>query len=385
MYALIENVTNTRSRNFGSLFETNEIPFMNYSSPKMVSVGPPTAFFAGMKWDYGNDPSTSSWIASANGMYEKDRDTEIKTKTPKKWGGLYAGLNAGYGWGATTGANTTAMGIADAWSNTINGDLTSEAEDDDPWGLSNTGAMAMANTGLAQVARNGFIGGGQFGYNYQDESDVVLGAEADIQGTTFSGAGSYANAVADSSHYVENGDNFNYSRNTIGGGSVTASLSWIGTFRARLGYTLTPNILAYGTGGLAYGAVRASSTHWTSAQTYEAENGAAESSTQSMIPGFSNYSGFRAGWTAGGGIEWMLRDNWSLRAEGLYYNLGSPSFAASPVAVTCSGVACAGAAAGSTLWASTPITKIQFDGVIVRGGVNYHFDWGKADTVVAKY
>jgi iron complex outermembrane receptor protein len=385
MYALIENVTNTRSRNFGSLFETNEIPFMNYNSPKMVSVGPPTAFFAGMKWDYGNDPSTSSWIASANGMYEKDRDTEIKTKTPKKWGGLYAGLNAGYGWGATTGANTTAMGIADAWSNTINGDLTSEAEDDEPWGLSNTGAMAMANTGLAQVARNGFIGGGQFGYNYQDESDVVLGAEADIQGTTFSGAGSYANAVADSSHYVENGDNFNYSRNTIGGGSVTASLSWIGTFRARLGYTLTPNILAYGTGGLAYGAVRASSTHWTSAQTYEAENGAAESSTQSMIPGFSNYSGFRAGWTAGGGIEWMLRDNWSLRAEGLYYNLGSPSFAASPVAVTCSGVACAGAAAGSTLWASTPITKIQFDGVIVRGGVNYHFDWGKADTVVAKY
>ncbi|MFM9153714.1 MAG: TonB-dependent receptor, partial [Methylocystis sp.] len=112
MYALIENVTNTRSRNFGSLFETNEIPFMNYSSPKMGSVGPPTAFFAGMKWDYGNDPSTSSWIASANGMYEKDRDTEIKTKTLKKWGGLYAGLNAGYGWGATTGANTTAMGIA---------------------------------------------------------------------------------------------------------------------------------------------------------------------------------------------------------------------------------------------------------------------------------
>ncbi len=384
MYALIENVTNTRSRNFGSLFETNEIPFMNYSSPKMVSVGPPTAFFAGMKWDYGNDPSTSSWIASANGLYEKDRDTEIKTKTPKKWGGLYAGLNAGYGWGATTGANTTAMGIADGWSNTINGDLTSDAEDDEPWGLSNTGAMAMANTGLAQVARNGFIGGGQLGYNYQDESDVVLGAEADIQGTTFSGIGSYANAVADNSHYVESGDNLNYSRNTIGGGSVTASLSWMGTFRARLGYALTPNILAYGTGGLAYGAVRASSTHWTSAQTYEAVNDVAES-TQSMIPGFSNYSGFRAGWTAGGGIEWMLRDNWSLRAEGLYYNLGSPSFAASPVAVTCSGAACAGAATGSTLWASTPITKIQFDGVIARAGVNYHFDWGKADTVVAKY
>ncbi|MFM9163318.1 MAG: outer membrane protein, partial [Methylocystis sp.] len=371
-------------------FETNEIPFMNYSSPKMVSVGPPTAFFAGMKWDYGNDPSTSSWIASANGLYEKDLDTEIKTKTPKKWGGLYAGLNAGYGWGATAGANTTAMGIADSWSNTVNGNLMNNADVEDfPWGLSNTGAMAMANTGLAQVARNGFIGGGQFGYNYQDESDVVLGAETDIQGTSFSGNGTYVNSVSDSSHYVEDtgpsDEYFVNSRNAVGGGKVTAGVNWMGTFRARLGYALTPNILAYGTGGLAYGTVRASSTHWTSAQTYEAEDNNTQSSTQSMIPGFSNYSGFRAGWTAGGGIEWMLRDNWSLRAEGLYYNLGAPSFAASPIAVTCSGIACAGAAAGSMLWASTPITKIQFDGIIARAGVNYHFDWGKADTVVAKY
>ena len=386
IYALIENVANTRTRSFGTFFDTKAINFLPLQNPAMVAIGPPTAFFAGMKWDYGNDPSTSSWIASANGLYEKDLDTEIKTKTPKKWGGLYAGLNAGYGWGATTGANTTSMGIADAWSNTVNGNLMNNADVEDfPWGLSNTGAMAMANTGLAQVARNGFIGGGQFGYNYQDASDVVLGAEADIQGTSFSGNGAYANAVTDSSYYQTLTDNFNYDRSAVGGGKITAGVNWMGTFRARLGYALTPNILAYGTGGLAYGAVRASSTHWTSAQTYEAEDNITQSSTQSMIPGFSNYSGFRAGWTAGGGIEWMLRDNWSLRAEGLYYNLGAPSFAASPIAVTCSGIACAGAAAGSMLWASTPITKIQFDGIIARAGVNYHFDWGKADTVAAKY
>ncbi|NDB70039.1 MAG: hypothetical protein EB015_18960 [Methylocystaceae bacterium] len=385
VYALIENVANTRTRSFGTFFDTKAINFLPLQNPAMVAIGPPTAFFAGMKWDYGNDPMTNSWIASANALYEKDRDTEIKTRTPKLWGGLYAGLNAGYGWGATTGANTSAFGIEDAWSNAVNSSLTSKAETSNPWSLSNTGAMAMANTGLAQVARNGFIGGGQFGYNYQDESDVVLGAEADLQATTFSGTGSYTNAVSDSSFFQDNlGDAYSYYRSAIGGGKITADVNWMGTFRARLGYALTPSILAYGTGGLAYGAVRASTTHWTSAQTSETEPDN-QSATQATIPGFSNYTGFRAGWIAGGGIEWMLRDNWSLRAEGLYYNLGAPSFAASPIAVTCSGIACAGAAAGSMLWASTPITKIQFDGIIARAGVNYHFDWGKADTVAAKY
>ena len=398
MYALIENVTNTRSRNFGSLFETNEIPFKNYSSPKLVSVGPPTAFFAGMKWDYGNDPSTSSWIASANGMYEKDRDTEIKTKAPKKWDGLYAGLNAGYGWGATTGANTTSFASQDSWANTVNGALMSnEAAEEFPWGMSNTGGMAMANTGLANASRNGFIGGGQIGYNYQDESNVVLGAEADIQGTTFSGNGSYASGVVDGAHYCEEEDQIDpsicaetvsHTRAANGGGTVTAGTNWLGTFRGRLGYAVTPSLLAYGTGGLAYGNVHASSTQWTSAQTQDTENNGqlVITSMQPSIPGFSkSYSGFKAGWVAGGGLEWMFHDNWSLRAEGMYYNLGTIDLVSTPVVVNCGGVSCGGVATGATMWATTPITKIQFDGVIVRGGVNYHFDWGKADTVVAKF
>ena len=376
VYALIENVANTRTRSFGTFFDPKAISFLSLQNPAMVAIGPPTAFFAGMKWDYGNDPLTNSWIASANGFYEQDRDSKIKSSAVKKWSGLYAGLNAGYGWGATTGATTTAFGTEDAWANAVNGNLINGADTAQSWGLSNTGAMAMANTGLAQVARNGFIGGGQFGYNYQDESDVVLGAEADLQGATFSGAGVYAGSVTDSSYFTDDhsGDVYSYDRSAVGGGKITAGVNWMGTFRARLGYALTPSILAYGTGGLAYGAVRASSTHWISAQTSETEPDT-QSSLQSMIPGFSNYTGFRAGWTAGGGVEWMLHDNWSVRAEGLYYNLGAPSLAASPVAAICSGNACAGAATGSMLWTNTPITKIQFDGVVARAGVNYHFNF----------
>jgi outer membrane immunogenic protein len=107
---------------------------------------------------------------------------------------------------------------------------------------------------------------------------------------------------------------------------------------------------------------------------------------QPGLAGFSNrYSGFKAGWAAGGGLEWMFRENWSLRAEGMYYNLGTIDLVTTPVVVNCGGVACGGVANGATMWATTPVTKIQFDGVIARGGVNYHFDWGKADAVVAKY
>jgi opacity protein-like surface antigen len=44
------------------------------------------------------------------------------------------------------------------------------------------------------------------------------------------------------------------------------------------------------------------------------------------------------GWNVGGGLEWMFMPNWSLKAEGIYWNMGNmnvptASFAAAPVLV----------------------------------------------------
>ncbi len=396
MYALIENVTNTRTRSFGAFYDPQAISFLPLSNPKMVSVGPPTAFFGGMKWDYSNDPSVTSWMASANGQYDQETEKDIApSKTSRKWDGFYAGLNAGYGWGATTGANTTSFGLNDAWAHAVNGPFgANQVEGDQPWQMAAAGAMAMANTGLANVSRNGFIGGGQIGWNYQDESNVVLGAEADLQGATFSGAGAYASGVADSAFYGStDGSTYANSRTMTGGGRISAGTNWMGTFRGRLGYAITPGILAYGTGGLAYGNVHASAVHWATATTEDSQNGlSVAAASQMVIPGYANYSGFKAGWAAGGGVEWMFHDNWSLKAEGVYYNLGTFMLASSPVAVNCV-AACASAggtgaggplAAGSMMWTNAPTTKIQFDGVIARAGVNYHFNWG-ADAVRAAF
>jgi hypothetical protein len=36
------------------------------------------------------------------------------------------------------------------------------------------------------------------------------------------------------------------------------------------------------------------------------------------------------------------------------------------------------------MWMNAPTTKIQFDGIIARAGVNYHFNWG-AETEKAAF
>jgi outer membrane immunogenic protein len=79
--------------------------------------------------------------------------------------------------------------------------------------------------------------------------------------------------------------------------------------RGRLGYTVAPNVLLYATGG---GAVL-----WQKREGY-------------LLPLFANIASITntsypatLGWTAGGGAEYAVNQNWILRAEYLYY--GFPS------------------------------------------------------------
>jgi outer membrane immunogenic protein len=85
--------------------------------------------------------------------------------------------------------------------------------------------------------------------------------------------------------------------------------------RGRLGWTPTPPLLVYATGGLAYGHVQTDASF--SGQTFF-------SGTQ-LITGSTaiSQSDTRAGWTVGGGLEWMFAPQWSVKAEYLYYDLGT--------------------------------------------------------------
>ncbi len=324
----------------------------------------------------------------------------IPPPPPPMWTGFYAGLNAGYGWGATTNAPTVSLPLFDG--------VALGAAAVDPLraigGLSN-GGTALANAGVANVNQGGFIGGGQIGYNYQLGSKFVVGLEADIQGAAIRGSGGYAGASSDGMSWVDPQQGlpcFNGAQNTcllnrtaLGVGQVTASVDWMGTVRGRVGYLFTPTLLAYATGGLAYGGVNASASHAVFVQgTVSGLQGGLAGFNGVIglgsVPGAGQISNTQVGWTVGGGFEWMFMPNWSLKAEALYYDLGGLTFASSPVVATSpfavpAAVLGTAVNVGQPLIANAPATRVKFDGVIARAGINYHFNWGAPAPVVAKY
>jgi outer membrane immunogenic protein len=186
------------------------------------------------------------------------------------WTGFYAGVNVGYSWGRSS----------------TDGTLT----------RATTGALI--GTGSGDIDLNGIIGGGQIGYNWQI-TNWVLGVEADIQGSGQKGS---LSAVC-----VGCGDGPSNITTTL-----DQKLTWFGTVRGRLGVTVTPTILAYATGGLAYGEVTTDATI---------------SGPTAIGPGSSTFSASttQAGWTIGGGVEGIIARNWTAKIEYLYMDLGTVS------------------------------------------------------------
>lgn len=114
------------------------------------------------------------------------------------------------------------------------------------------------------------------------------------------------------------------------------------------------------------------------------------------VPAITGANGSTAtlvGWSAGGGVEWMFAQGWSLKAEGLYYDLGAFSSSASAIVyispITLS-IPPLGAATGLSvtngqlLMMNVASTRLRYDGVLARAGINYHFDLTSA-SIVAKF
>jgi outer membrane receptor protein involved in Fe transport len=49
IYGLIDNVGDTRTRNFAIFYDTTAIPFLFMTNPRQTSLGPPTGFYGGAK------------------------------------------------------------------------------------------------------------------------------------------------------------------------------------------------------------------------------------------------------------------------------------------------------------------------------------------------
>lgn len=123
--------------------------------------------------------------------------------------------------------------------------------------------------------RGGLIGA-QVGYNYQI-GNIVLGAEADI---AFSAA--------------KGSDSFDVQPLAI---DVSAKLEHLGTVRARVGYAFN-KLLIFGTGGFAYGSTKVNV------------------GVPTVVTVSNTIS--QTGYALGGGVEYAVDNNWSVKAEYLY-------------------------------------------------------------------
>jgi outer membrane immunogenic protein len=213
-------------------------------------------------------------------------DMPLKAPPPSpwyNWTGFYVGPNGGYGWG-------------NAATNGTFGDPAAP--------FSSSQSM------------NGWLGGGQVGYNWQFNRNWLLGVEADIQAT---GQGFGADPSAAAPCTAPTYPTYTSSC-TTSTGSLNEKLPWFGTARLRLGFLPADRWMLYATGGLAFGEVESTSTVSTTTTT-TALSGALLGSSTAATAASTNTT--RAGWTIGGGGEWVLAGPWTAKLEYLYVDLGT--------------------------------------------------------------
>lgn len=199
--------------------------------------------------------TASGAVAADLGPYDNGRQTWRAPRAAYyppalRWSGFYAGVQAGYGWGTTDATST---------------------------------ALSSMGTEAFNYSTSGAIGGLHAGYNWQF-NQFVLGLETDLESSGVKGSGI----------------------GTFSSGHST-SIDWMGSLRARAGFT-TGNTLLYVTGGLAYGGV-----------TVDRSAGAA-------FKPFAGDDAWKTGWTLGAGVEHAFTRNISARLEYRYTDLGTVTY-----------------------------------------------------------
>jgi outer membrane immunogenic protein len=188
------------------------------------------------------------------------------------WTGFYIGANAGWSWLSKSDAAIGGSSIV----------------------LISQPVTVPFSVGLQP---DGFLGGFQFGYNYQFAPQWLVGIEADLD-------------------FADIKDSGNIGLPPGGIPAVTTSASEriksLGTLRGRFGFLPNPALLLYGTAGLAIGQVDYSGNIVEFPTAVPTGRVFAASSSPT-----------KAGWTIGGGIEWAFARNWSAKVEYLHYDLGS--------------------------------------------------------------
>ena len=220
------------------------------------------------------------------------------------WTGFYVGAHAGYGWGdMSTSGFTTAP---------------------NPVGIFPLPPKVSPNG-------KGFLGGLQAGYNYQIDRFIV-GLESDYSFSGINGTGVGTLPFAGGYHLT----------------TIKQEIPWFATVRGRLGISPTDRFLVFASAGLAYGKTQVSNGTMPISAGRDCNNTSCA---------FGSASGTSTGWAAGGGFEYALWQNVTIKSEYLFIDLGSRSMT---YPITLSG-------------GSTVTTKSDFQAHIARVGLNFKY------------
>jgi outer membrane immunogenic protein len=181
----------------------------------------------------------------------------------------------------------------------------------------------------ADLTSQGGLVGGEVGYDLQTGGWVV-GLEGDLSWTNFGDS---------DTHIVQENTSIGLPPITF---ATNYKMDWISTIRGRIGIPFD-HFLIYGTGGLAFADVSMATTVTVGDPPF------------GQLIGSSDKT--KAGWTLGGGAEYAVCDNITLKAEALWFDLGSISLNAAAPALTTSSVD----------------VDQKIEGVIARAGVGYKF------------
>jgi outer membrane immunogenic protein len=252
------------------------------------------------------------------GAYPVKYQSTPSATSGAKWNGFYAGLNAGSG----LARNRTTESLVDPGNQYPA--LSAESFNHAPLGA---------------------IGGGQVGWNWRLQQALVAGVEADWQWSGQSNTSCTTQCISPAV----------LGAGILGGLTDEQSIKWLGTARARLGWLTPDDSLLYVTGGAAWGHVDQTLTAYAGTGFFTAGTVSAASFSQD-----------RAGWTIGAGVESPVWNNWSLKAEYLYIDLGTVtnSFTSAIVAFPPLNPA--------TVQINTSTSHIQDN--VVRVGANYNFN-----------
>ena len=291
-------------------------------------------------------------IASA---FAADLPAQTYTKAPVapvayNWTGFYVGGNVG---GAWSDDNSLQFGYDNLASQRV---------------LLGTGLHSSAGNAFVTSPitfdtgrRSGIVGGLQAGYNFQFNRNGVAGVEADFNGANLQGSATFPQVGGDPL----------INTNMV----ASRSLDWFSTVRGRLGFTPSERLLVFGTGGLAVGREKVSAginnldpgTFATGF--FPADGSSIDCFGQSPCAAGSR-SQTSVGWVVGGGIEYALWSNFSIKAEYLYMDLGRITAHMGPVIIPA--------------FINTPAIEANFgEGRynILRIGMNYKF----GGPIIAKY